>query len=122
MGDNFAENLRNARIAAKLSQKEVAERVGVAKSTYSLYEAGKRRPVIAGIKALADALGVTADELLGLPPQEKENELYRPAIQELLAAAVGNDDEDIEMAAATLRRIKMYRDLLEANHVQSNPE
>lgn len=67
MGDNFAENLKRARKAASLTQKEVAEKIGVSKATYSLYEAGKRRPVIAGIKKLADVLDVTADELLGLP-------------------------------------------------------
>ena len=71
MKNRFAENLKAARLAAGLTQKEVAERVGVAKSTYSLYESGKRAPVVKGIKQLAKALGVTADELLGLPEPDE---------------------------------------------------
>ena len=37
MGDIFNENLKSAREKKGLSQKEVAEAIGVAKSTYSLY-------------------------------------------------------------------------------------
>ena len=35
MGDNFNDNLKEARLRSGLSQKEVAENIGVAKSTYS---------------------------------------------------------------------------------------
>ncbi len=44
MGDNFNDNLKEARLRSGLSQKEVAENIGVAKSTYSLYESGNREP------------------------------------------------------------------------------
>ena len=57
MGDNFNDNLKEARLRSGLSQKEVAENIGVAKSTYSLYESGKK---------IADCLNVSADTLLGL--------------------------------------------------------
>ena len=36
MGDNFNDNLKEARLRSGLSQKEVAENIGVAKSTYCL--------------------------------------------------------------------------------------
>lgn len=67
MGDKFFENLKEARIASGLSQKEVAEQLGVAKSTYSLYESGRREPDVERIKKLAQILGVSSDALLGLP-------------------------------------------------------
>lgn len=41
MGDNFNENLKEARLKSGISQKDLAENIGVAKSTYSLYESGK---------------------------------------------------------------------------------
>jgi transcriptional regulator with XRE-family HTH domain len=66
MGDNFNENLRNARMKKGYSQKEVAENIGVAKSTYSLYESGNREPSVQTIKKLADLLSVSADDLLGI--------------------------------------------------------
>lgn len=66
MGDNFNENLRAARERKGLSQKEVAEKIGVAKSTYSLYESGNREPNVQTIKKISDTLNISADELLGL--------------------------------------------------------
>ena len=58
MGDNFNDNLKEARLRSGLSQKEVAENIGVAKSTYSLYESGNREPNVNTIKKIADCLNV----------------------------------------------------------------
>ena len=69
MGEKFNENLKEARIKKGLSQKEVADNIGVAKSTYSLYESGNREPNVQTIKKIADFLGISADELLGLSDQ-----------------------------------------------------
>ena len=66
MGENFNENLKKARIKSGLSQKEVSENIGVAKSTYSLYESGNREPNVNTIKKIADVLNVSADTLLGI--------------------------------------------------------
>ena len=66
VGDKFNENLKIARERKGISQKEMAEQIGVAKSTYSLYESGNREPNVQTIKKIADVLNVTADELLGL--------------------------------------------------------
>ena len=66
MGDRFNENLRLARERKGFSQKDIAENIGVAKSTYSLYESGNREPNVQTIKKIADFLNVSADELLGI--------------------------------------------------------
>lgn len=66
MGEKFNENLKEARVRRGLSQKDIAEEIGVAKSTYSLYESGNREPNVQTIKKIADVLKVSADELLGL--------------------------------------------------------
>jgi len=70
MERKFNENLKIARERAGLSQKDVAEKIGVAKSTYSLYESGNREPGVPVIKKIAGVLGVSADELLGLQVDE----------------------------------------------------
>lgn len=70
MGDSFSENLKETRIKRKLTQKDVAETIGVAKSTYSLYESGNREPNVATIKKIADCLSVSTDFLLGLEDNE----------------------------------------------------
>ena len=66
MSINFNENLKEARLKSGYSQKEVAEKIGVAKSTYSLYESGNREPNVDTIKKISDILKVSADTLLGL--------------------------------------------------------
>lgn len=70
MGDKFNENLKNARLQKGLSQKELAAEIGVAKSTYSLYESGKREPNVQTIKKISDTLNVSADELLGINDEQ----------------------------------------------------
>ena len=69
MGEHFNENLKAARERKNMTQKEVADNIGVAKSTYSLYESGNREPNVQTIKKIADALNVSADDLLGLSPE-----------------------------------------------------
>lgn len=66
MSERFNENLQKARERKNMTQKEVAEQIGVAKSTYSLYESGNREPNVQTIKKIADLLDVSADELLGI--------------------------------------------------------
>ena len=66
MGEHFNENLRAARERKNMTQKDVADNIGVAKSTYSLYESGNREPNVQTIKKLADLLNESADDLLGL--------------------------------------------------------
>lgn len=66
MGDKFNENLKLAREKKNMTQKEIADIIGVAKSTYSLYESGNREPNVQTIKKIADVLNVSADTLLGL--------------------------------------------------------
>ena len=66
MGENFNENLKEARLKSGLSQKDLSENIGVAKSTYSLYQSGKREPDVDTIKKIASTLNVSADTLLGI--------------------------------------------------------
>ena len=66
MGDKFNENLKIARERKGITQKELAEKIGVAKSTYSLYESGNREPNVQTIKKIAEALNTSADEVLGI--------------------------------------------------------
>lgn len=68
----FHVNLRNYREAAGLTQLQVAERLGITKSTYCNYESGKREPDVAKIKKIAKALGVSADVLLGTGHDSKK--------------------------------------------------
>jgi len=63
--------LRELRTTQGLTLQQVAERASLDVSTLSRLEAGKRRLALDHLPALAAALGVSADELVGArPPQD----------------------------------------------------
>ena len=93
MGERFNENLKIARERKGLSQKDIAEGIGVAKSTYSLYESGNREPNVQTIKKIADLLNVSADELLGIDDEPQT-----------IAAHFDGDEYTVE----ELNKIKEY--------------
>ncbi len=63
--------LRELRTEQGLTLAQVAERANIDLSTLSRLESGKRRLALDHIAALAPALGVTTDDLLGsAPPQD----------------------------------------------------
>ncbi len=51
-------NLRKARIEKKLSQKELADELGVTTATISRYESGERKLPVETAKRIAEILGV----------------------------------------------------------------
>ena len=72
MDKTFIKNMKKARIRTGLTQAQMAEKIGVAAPTYSLYETGKREPDIDKIKKIASVLGVTGNELLGIDDEGNE--------------------------------------------------
>ena len=52
------ENLRKARLAKKLSQKELADELGVTTATISRYESGERKLPLETAKRIAEILEV----------------------------------------------------------------
>jgi transcriptional regulator with XRE-family HTH domain len=70
--------LRELRTERGLTLQQVAERASIDISTLSRLEAGKRRLALDHLPALAAALGVSADELLGSPPPQDPRVRERP--------------------------------------------
>ena len=64
MGE-FAKNLEDLRNKKNISQKKLAEIVGVTQVAISQYETGKSVPKINIAVKLADVFGVTCEELYG---------------------------------------------------------
>ncbi len=70
--------LRELRTERGLTLQQVAESASIDISTLSRLEAGKRRLALDHIPALAAALGVSADELLGASPPQDPRVRGRP--------------------------------------------
>ena len=60
----FYEELKAARIKAGLTQQQIADEIGITKSTYCGSETAKRNPDPQRIKQLAKVLHISADTLL----------------------------------------------------------
>ncbi len=60
----FPEQLKNARSRIGYTQQQVADLMGITKSTYCGYETGKRQPDVIKIKHLANILNTSGDILL----------------------------------------------------------
>ena len=64
------ENLKEIRKEKGLSQKELADKVGIEQSALSHLETGRNNPTITTAQALAKALGCTVDDLIREPEAE----------------------------------------------------
>ncbi len=68
----FKDNLVSLRKTRRMSQEELAERIGVSRQTLSKYETGESLPDIEKCKAIAAVFEISLDELAG---SEEENML-----------------------------------------------
>ena len=63
--EELGKKLKEARISQKLSQTQVAERLGIAQPVYQRFEAGIYECNYEQLKTLCDILDISADYLLG---------------------------------------------------------
>lgn len=61
---NFGKHLREVRLKKKMSQGDIAKKLGVHRSYISGLERGKRNPSLLTINKMAKAIGVEPKELL----------------------------------------------------------
>ena len=67
----FGNYLRTARRAKRLSQQEMADRLGVHVTVYAQYETGKALPFLADVWRISRILDVSADEMVRLAAKDK---------------------------------------------------
>ena len=66
----FKDNLVELRKIHEMSQEELADKIGVSRQTLSKYETGESLPDIEKCKLIANAFGVSIDDLLNYEPKE----------------------------------------------------
>jgi transcriptional regulator with XRE-family HTH domain len=85
---SIAENIRSLRGARKMTQAELAKRIGVTDATISAYEVGTRTPSFEALVKLAQVFRVSTDNLLGFSNRyvidvSKLNARQRAVVQEI---------------------------------------
>lgn len=60
----LGENIRNLRKENKISQEDLAEKLGISRQSVSLWETGKTQPTLELVTKLAELFGISTDELL----------------------------------------------------------
>ena len=66
----FNENLVHLRKLKKMTQEDLAERVGVTRQAIAKWESGETIPDLEKCRLLADAFGVSLDDLANYEPEE----------------------------------------------------
>lgn len=119
----FHEELKAARIKTGLTQQQIADELGITKSTYCGYETAKRSPDPQRIKQLAKVLHVSADALLDIsieketspaPAKAETKEVSADQIRALFVAAGimpdGADltDEDLRFLMSIAKAVSAW--------------
>lgn len=77
----LAENIRSARKANNLSQKQLAQQIGVTANCISLYETAKRMPNLEVMSIIANVLDVSLDDMIpvmtyDVPTDPRQTTIY----------------------------------------------
>lgn len=111
----FSDVLRSLRIKSGLSQEELGQKLGLAKSTISMYENGTREPALETLEAIADIFNVDMNTLTDSKTSlELNNELQeyleelknRPEMRMLFSLAKGATKEDVEKAVKIIEALQ----------------
>lgn len=111
----FSDVLRSLRLKAGLSQEELGKKLGLAKSTISMYESGTREPNLEVLEAIADTFNVDMNTLtdskvsadLSNELQEYLEELKnRSEMRMLFSLAKGATKEDVMQAVKIIEALK----------------
>lgn len=82
-----------------LSQEELAEKVGVTRQTVAKWEVGESEPTLEKSKLLAEALGVTLDDLVNFEPELHVGLCAPPRGKHLFGAVTVGDQGQIVLPA-----------------------
>ena len=79
----FSDNLKEARLKAGLTRKDMASKLNISVVAYGNYETGEREPKLANLVAIADILNISIDKLIG--HEFNEYEYYKKVVESIKA-------------------------------------
>lgn len=121
----FKSMLKYLRERAGMSQLELAQKLGVAKSTIGMYESGRREPNFETMEAIADIFNVGMNFLYGV--KGSENDGYYTDPETATLAQQMFEDPDMRSLFSMKRNMgpkvfKNYMDFMKAQYRLEHPE
>lgn len=108
-----SERIRTLRKQAGLSQKELADLVGIAQNTLSQYESGTRALRVETLKKLSEVFGCSMESLAGVQKERACSDCpYMKGVQRLIEI-LGGDEDALERLITTAEihpRPQIYRE------------
>lgn len=89
MSLEFSKSIAQLRREKKLSQRVVAQELGISQALLSHYEKGVRQPKLAFVRKIAGYYGVTADDLIGHTSDERRIPECEQRLQNELISVIG---------------------------------
>ncbi|MEI3855671.1 MULTISPECIES: helix-turn-helix domain-containing protein [unclassified Ensifer] len=86
--DTFALNLKRRAEQLGISNAEVARRAGLSDRRYGNYVSGVREPDLSTLVRIADVLGISVDELLGVNATDNKVRTVEEQFQDRIAVAL----------------------------------
>jgi transcriptional regulator with XRE-family HTH domain len=80
MAETLGDRIRIQRARLRMSQTDLAKRIGISLTSMSAIEAGHTDPRASRIKKMAEVLGVSTDYLLGHKDEQSESEMIPAAV------------------------------------------
>ena len=106
----FGETIRKARKALGLTQRQLAEKLGVGNTSISNWEKGLSRPDADMIQKLCDVLRLQPNEIYGTTEQKQVSGTGKPAVsdEDIKFALFGGDGEITDAMFDEVKRFAAF--------------
>jgi transcriptional regulator with XRE-family HTH domain len=112
-GVDFGARLKALRKAAGFTQEELAQEIGVSRRMIAYYEGETEYPPTALLPKIAQALKISADELLGIAPVKKSskpaNSRLQRRLQQIETLAPNEKRQVLQVLDAFIERGKLKK-------------
>jgi Predicted transcriptional regulator len=122
MSLEFSKAIQKLRREKKLSQRVVAQELGISQALLSHYEKGVRQPKLEFVRKITSYYGVSADDVLGYPSSEREISACELQLKSELIAAIKQVENEYGSDCAELFCGYLTSVVLNAKKIVEEPE
>ena len=122
MSLRFSKAIQQLRREKKLSQRVVAQELGISQALLSHYEKGVRQPKLDFVRKIADYYGVSADNILGHTSADRRVSGYEQRLQVEISTAIQLVEKEYRDEIAELACGYMMAAISNLRKILENPD